>query len=76
MVESRLESDDGNAEILAIRKALLHEVEWWYKRKCELWRQMSREQFVKDMNKNSKYFHTVATMRKRKKMILEIKVGG
>ena len=70
--ESRLENDIGNEEFLARHEALFHHVDLWYKRKSDYWKQLFREQFMKDMDKNLRYFHIVAIMRKRKKLILEV----
>lgn len=36
---------------------------------------MSRERYIKDMDKNTKFFHGVATAQNRRKLMLEIKRG-
>ena len=49
-------------------------LEKWYKQRATNWRQLSRERLMKGMDKNSKYFHTVASTKSRKKLLLEIKI--
>ena len=37
--------------------------------------QLSKEKDVKDLDANTKYFHTIASIKRRRKMIAEIKIG-
>ena len=49
----------------------------WYENKCSYWKQMSKKKVLKEMDKNSRYFHVVVAVkkRKRKKLMLEIIKG-
>lgn len=47
----------------------------WMKRKESYWAQNSRIKWLKEGDKNTKFFHTVATIRQRKKNLEHIKVG-
>ena len=70
------EVDENNeVEVLLARWAAVQSLlDRWYERKGSLWKQLSRERFLKDLHRNTKYFHTLANMKKRKKHILELKV--
>ena len=52
--------------LIARRRALLSQLDIWYKRKGEFWKQHAREKFITKVDKNSKYFHTMATIKRRK----------
>lgn len=48
----------------------------WYKRKESFWAQKSRAQWLKEGDKNTRFFHTLATIRKRKNSIESITHNG
>ncbi|XP_057755992.1 uncharacterized protein LOC130975184 [Arachis stenosperma] len=58
---------DGTVE--ARRKALVTCCKKWYVRKELYWKQMSRSRLAKDMDKNTRYFHNVASTRRRNNRI-------
>nr|XP_025670267.1 uncharacterized protein LOC112770058 [Arachis hypogaea] len=58
---------DGTVE--ARRKALVTCCERWYVRKKLHWKQMSRSKHAKDMDKNTRYFHQIASSRRRNNRI-------
>ncbi|XP_025661329.1 uncharacterized protein [Arachis hypogaea] len=65
---------DGTVE--ARRKALVTCCERWYVRKELHWKQMSRSQHVKDMDKNTRYFHQIASSRRRNNRIDALVING
>ena len=74
-VYRRLEEDDWDEVNQARLNALKNYVQIWYDRKCSFWRQLSREKAIKEMDRNSKFFHAVATVRSRRKNITQIRRG-
>lgn len=36
---------------------------------------LSQDKYAKELDRNSKYFHSIATFKKQKKQLLELKVG-
>nr|XP_029151527.1 uncharacterized protein LOC114925926 [Arachis hypogaea] len=58
---------DGTIE--ARRKALVTCCERWYERKEIHWKQMSRSRQAKDMDRNIRYFHHIASARRRNNRI-------
>ncbi|XP_057720254.1 uncharacterized protein LOC130934730 [Arachis stenosperma] len=65
---------DGIME--ARRKALVTCCENWYVRKEQYWKQMSRSRHVKDVDKNTRYFHNLASARKRNNKIDALLING
>ncbi|XP_015934915.1 uncharacterized protein LOC107461001 [Arachis duranensis] len=65
---------DGTVE--ARRKALVTCCEKWYVRKELHWKQMSRSRHVKDIDKNTRYFHNLASARRRKNRIDVLLING
>ncbi|XP_025664428.1 uncharacterized protein [Arachis hypogaea] len=65
---------DGTIE--ARRKALVSFCRRWYIRKELHWKQMSRSQHVKEMDKNTRYFHNLASARRRSNQIDPLLVNG
>ena len=74
-VFGRMEEDDSNEVNLARLNALKSYVQTWYVRKSSYWRQLSRERAIKGMDRNSKYFHAIATVRNKRKNIVQIRKG-
>jgi len=58
------------------RKALKTQLWQWMTRQERYWKQISRCKLLKAGDRNTRYFHLVATMRKRRKMIEKIVVDG
>ena len=57
------------------RNALQSQLWLWMTRKERYWRQMSRCKLIKEGDKNTRYFHTLATIRRRRNTITSIKQG-
>ena len=47
----------------------------WYARKESYWKQMSKDHLLKDVDRNTKYFQMVASIKTRQKLMVEIKKG-
>lgn len=47
----------------------------WMKRKESYWAQASRAKWIKEGDKNTKYFHIMASIRQRKNLIEHLKMG-
>ncbi|XP_057740405.1 uncharacterized protein LOC130957577 [Arachis stenosperma] len=60
----------------ARRKALVTCCERWYVRKEIHWKQMSRSQQAKEMDRNTRYFHNIASSRRRNNRIDNLVVNG
>ncbi|XP_015944358.1 uncharacterized protein LOC107469503 [Arachis duranensis] len=60
----------------ARRKALVTCCERWYVRKEVHWKQMSRSRHAKEMDKNTRYFHNIASARRRNNRIDVLVVNG
>ena len=76
-VVDRSLDNEGNDEVsLARWEALISLLNRQYNRKGEFWKQLSREKFIKEVDKNTKYFHLLANMKRRNKHIFELLVGG
>lgn len=58
------------------RKEIQSELWNWLRRRESYWAQNSRARWLKEGDKNTKFFHTLATMRKRKNSIESIPVGN
>ncbi|XP_016206964.1 uncharacterized protein LOC107647403 [Arachis ipaensis] len=65
---------DGTME--ARRKALVSCCKQWYVRKEIHWKQMSRSRHAKDMDKNTRYFHSLASARRRNNRIDALMING
>nr|XP_029145792.1 uncharacterized protein LOC114924687 [Arachis hypogaea] len=67
----------GNDECLLARAMTIRNViEVWYKRREDYWKQLSRSRFASQMDKNTKFFHSVAKTRRRSKVMKEIHING
>jgi len=58
------------------REALQSQLRLWMLRKERYWKQLSRCKLLKEGDKNTRYFHLMASMRKRKKVLSRITVQG
>ncbi|XP_016168808.1 uncharacterized protein LOC107611390 [Arachis ipaensis] len=65
---------DGIVE--ARRKALVTCCEKWYVRKELHWKQMSRSRHARHMDKNTRYFHNLASARRRNNRIDALIING
>ncbi|XP_015944180.1 uncharacterized protein LOC107469315 [Arachis duranensis] len=65
---------DGTAE--ARRKALVSSCKKWYIRKEIHWNQMSRSRHAKEMDRNTRYFHSMASARRRNNRIDALRIHG
>ncbi|XP_015946601.1 uncharacterized protein LOC107471623 [Arachis duranensis] len=65
---------DGTTE--ARRKALVSFCEKWYARKEIHWKQMSRSQHARNMDRNTRYFHNIASARRRNNRIDALRIHG
>ncbi|XP_016173340.1 uncharacterized protein LOC107615829 [Arachis ipaensis] len=65
---------DGTTE--ARRKALVSACKVWYVRKEIHWKQMSRSRHAKEMDKNTRYFHNLASARRRTNRIDALRIHG
>lgn len=61
---------------IARRNALNAQLWIWLKRKERYWFQMSRTKAIIEKDKNTKYFHLLASLRKTKNFIGKLKVDG
>ncbi|XP_016167983.1 uncharacterized protein LOC107610447 [Arachis ipaensis] len=62
--------------IKARRKALVTCCERWYVRKEVHWKQMSQSWHAKKMDKNTRYFHNIASARRRNNRIDTLVING
>ncbi|XP_025661310.1 uncharacterized protein [Arachis hypogaea] len=65
---------DGTTE--ARRRALVSLCEKWYIRKEIHWKQMSRSQHARNMDKNTRFFHNIASARRRNNRIDTLMIHG
>ncbi|XP_025652805.1 uncharacterized protein [Arachis hypogaea] len=65
---------DGTTE--ARRKALVSFCEKWYVRKELHWKQMSRSQHARNMDRNTRFFHNIASARSRNNRIDVLRIHG
>nr|XP_025616595.1 uncharacterized protein LOC112708885 [Arachis hypogaea] len=65
---------DGTTE--ARRKALVSSCKKWYVRKEIHWKQMSRSRHAKEMDRNTRYFHNIASARRRNNRIDALRLHG
>ena len=61
-LETKIEIDGAYEVDLAHLNALRSVALKWYERKDLYWKQMSRERYVRDMDRNTKFFHGVASV--------------
>ncbi|XP_016177987.1 uncharacterized protein LOC107620322 [Arachis ipaensis] len=70
-------SNSGYDETLeARRKVLVSCCERWYVRKEVHWKQISRSRHAKEMDKNTRYFHNIASARRRNNRIDILVING
>ncbi|XP_016168047.1 uncharacterized protein LOC107610511 [Arachis ipaensis] len=69
---------DGNYDgtVEARRNALVTCCAKWYARKEIHWKQISRSQHSRDMDKNTRYFHNLVSARRRNNIIDSLVING
>lgn len=73
VVERKL-AESGIHEVnMARLNALMGQLKVWHSRKEDYWKQLSRDQHLKNGDKNTKYFQAVAFIKRRRKLMVEIK---
>ncbi|XP_025684849.1 uncharacterized protein [Arachis hypogaea] len=65
---------DGTTE--ARRRALMRCCEKWYLRQEMHWKQMSRSRHANEMDRNTRYFHNIASARRRNNRIESLVLNG
>ncbi|XP_016164208.1 uncharacterized protein LOC107606687 [Arachis ipaensis] len=65
-----------NETMEARRKALITCCERWYRRKEVHWKQMFRSRHAKEMDKNTRYFHNIASARRQNNRIDKLVING
>nr|XP_025674263.1 uncharacterized protein LOC112774867 [Arachis hypogaea] len=65
---------DGTME--ARRRALVRCCEKWYVRQDVYWKQMSKAQHVNKLDRNTRYFHNIASARRRNNKIESLVING
>ncbi|XP_057723699.1 uncharacterized protein LOC130939626 [Arachis stenosperma] len=58
------------------RRALVRCCEKWYVRQNVHWKQMSRARYAKKMDRNTKYFHNIASAKRRNNKIESLAING
>ena len=75
MVESYIANAITNEVDSAMLLALRSQLAIRFSRKESLWKQLSRANLIKNFDGNTKYFRTMASIRRRQKLMVEIKKG-
>ena len=74
-----VEANMGENGLDVVTKARLNmlrsQLNIWYDCKKCYWKQMSRDHALKDIDGNTKYFQMMASIKRRRKLMVEIKKG-
>lgn len=73
--EKELEVEVDNQELVYRLRALSCQLHLVRIRRAQIWRQRSRLKNLKEKDANTKIFHTITNLRKRKNQILELQFG-
>ena len=76
VVERRTDTMAGDETDHARRQAIKSQLKKWYQRKELYWRQLSRDNHTKLSDRNTRYFHSIAVGRRRRKQILQLRVNS
>ncbi|XP_025625073.1 uncharacterized protein [Arachis hypogaea] len=68
-IDDMVSAGSYDRTLKAKRKALVTCCAKWYARKKIHWKQMSQSQHARDMDKNTRYFHNLASTRRRNNII-------
>ncbi|XP_016165197.1 uncharacterized protein LOC107607809 [Arachis ipaensis] len=75
-VDDMVSSGRYDGTIEARRRALVRCCEKWYIRQDVHWKQMSRSRHATEMNRNTRYFHNIASARRRSNRIEALVING
>ncbi|XP_016161972.1 uncharacterized protein LOC107604792 [Arachis ipaensis] len=75
-IDDRVGDGAYDETVDARRKALVTWYEKWYVRKELHWKQMSRSRHARDMDKNTRYFHNIASARRRNNRVDALVING
>ncbi|XP_016195525.1 uncharacterized protein LOC107636537 [Arachis ipaensis] len=75
-IDDRVSNGVYDETMEARRRALVTCCERWYVRKEVHWKQMSRSRHAKEMDRNTRYFHNIASSRRRNHRIDALVVNG
>ena len=75
IVNVRSEARSANKIDLASFNTLKCHLDSWFARRCCYMKQLSKDKLIKEGDRNFKYFHTMATVKSRRKQMLEIRNG-
>ncbi|XP_015934911.1 uncharacterized protein LOC107460996 [Arachis duranensis] len=75
-VDDMVSSGSYDGIVETRRRALVRCYEKWYVRQDIHWKQMSRAQHAKEMDRNTKYFHNIASARRRNNRIESLVING
>ncbi len=71
---NKIQNLDPTQENLALETSLSAELNEWLEREELKWRQKSRELWLKEGDRNSKFFHLSTIVRRRRNQITEIQL--
>ncbi|XP_057758906.1 uncharacterized protein LOC130979473 [Arachis stenosperma] len=74
-IDDMVSADSYDGTIEARRKAPVTCCAKWYVKKIH-WKQMSQSQHARDMDKNTRYFHNLASVRRRNNRIESLVING
>ena len=63
VAKGKLQGATSNEVMMARLNALKRQLGLWYSQKESYWKQMSRDHLVKDVDRNTKYFQTMASIK-------------
>ncbi|XP_057756421.1 uncharacterized protein LOC130975687 [Arachis stenosperma] len=75
-IDDKVSNGEYDETMKARRKALVTCCERWYVRKEVHWKQMSRSRHAKDIDKNTRYFHNIASARRWNNRICALVING
>ena len=75
-LDNNAKSRDLSEEELELRRNAQNDLWKWMKRRESYWAQHSRSRWLKEGDKNTRFFHTLATIRRRKNSIEHLETNG
>ena len=73
LIDAKIKGNTNSEENNRLETGLQNELNEWLYRSEVLWRQKSRELWLKEGDKNSKFFHLLTNVRRRRNTIEAIK---